>query len=140
MVARLSNRPPQVRWAIYLLAADAIIGLLVLLFQLIGLGSVSGADMGAAFVVALQLVQLALVFAIAIGRRWAVVVYVLWLLWGLVHVSLNLHTYLAAGALSFGWIVVQLVAEAVAVGLLLTPAARAWFASGGTATGGEPAA
>jgi hypothetical protein len=136
---RLTEQPPTVRWGIYLLGADAIIGLLISLFT-------SGAwflelDLVVAFFLALQIVQLALVFAVATGRRWAFIVYVLWFLWGVVHVSLDLRVYLDSGALNFGWIVTSLVIEGVGVALLLTPAARAWLESRqATRAGSEPAA
>jgi hypothetical protein len=135
---RLSQQPPTVRWGIYLLGADAIVGLVILLFT-------SGVlflelEPVAAFVLVLQVVQLALVFALATGRRWAFVVYVLWFLWGVAHVSLDLRIYLDNGALDFGWIVISLVIEGVGIALLLTPAARAWFASRrATSDGSEPA-
>ena len=136
---RLTEQPPTVRWGIYLLGADAIVALLILLFT-------SGAlflelDLVVAFVLALQIVQLALVFAVATGRRWAFIVYVLWFLWGVVHVSLDLRVYLDSGALNFGWIVISPVIEGVGIALLLTPAARAWFESRQEPrAGSEPAA
>ena len=136
---RLTEQPPTVRWGIYLLCADAIVGLLIFLFT-------SGAlflelDLVVAFFLALQIVQLALVFAVATGRRWAFIVYVLWFLWGVVHVSLDLRVYLDSGALNFGWIVISLAIEGVGIALLLTPAARAWFESRqATRAGREPAA
>ncbi len=136
---RLTEQPPTVRWGIYLLGADAIVALLILLFT-------SGAlflelDLVVAFVLALQIVQLALVFAVATGRRWAFIVYVLWFLWGVVHVSLDLRVYLDSGALNFGWIVISPVIEGVGIALLLTPAARAWFESRqAPRAGSEPAA
>ncbi len=136
---RLAERPPAVRWGIYLLGADAIVSLLISLFT-------SGAlflelDLVVAFFLALQIVQLALVFAVATGRRWAFIVYVIWFLWGVVHVSLDYRVYLDSGALNFGWIVISLVIEGVGIALLLTPAARAWFeARQATRAGSEPAA
>jgi hypothetical protein len=126
-LVRLHDRPRSFRWAIYLMVADALVGLLVLVFG-------SGIPVLApviVFLVALQLVQLALVFAIAVGRRWAFVVYGLWFLYDVVHVSLNLHTYLGH-ALNFTWVAATLVVEAVAIVLLLTPRARAEFASAPT--------
>jgi hypothetical protein len=109
------------------MAVDALVGLLVLVFG----SGVAVLALVIVFLVALQLVQLALVFAIAIGRRWAFVVYVLWFLYDVVHVSLNLHTYLDH-TLSFAWVAATLVVEAVAIVLLLTPRARAGFASAPT--------
>ena len=108
------------------MAADAIVGLLVLLAEAVAFQAF---DLLIVFFVALQLVQLALVFAVAAGRRWAFVVYVLWFAYDVVQVSLNRHKYLSHGVLNFGLVAATVAVEAVAVGLLLTPAAREWFAS-----------
>ncbi len=127
----LSDRPRSVRWAIYLMAADAVVSLLILA----GEAAVFGAfDLVVVFFLAVQLVQLALVFAIAIGRRWAFVVYVVWFVYDLVQISLTLHTYLSHGVLAFAWVAATLAVEAVAIVLLLTPTARAWFASSSLAS------
>ena len=123
---RLSDRPPSVRWATYLMVADAAVSLLAVLGE--GVASQS-LDLAIVFLVVLQLAHLALVFAIAIGRRWAAVAYVLWFLYTVVNLSLNRHVYLSHGPLLIVWVAGSVAVEAIAIVLLVTPTARAWFAS-----------
>ena len=80
-----------------------------------------------AFLIALQLVPLALIYAISIGRRWAFIAYVVWLLYGVVHVLLRLPIYFDAGLITSVRTVAELAVDAVAVVLMLTPAARGWL-------------
>jgi hypothetical protein len=126
---RLSTRPPLVRWALWLLLADFMVSLLSSpLYYVFGHESLTLVAL--VFIPVFSLVWLGLVLAIAFGRRWAVVIYILLFVGsGYVQLAADPSAGLAQGALAFIWGLLSLSIDTVAVALLLMPSSRAWFAA-----------
>jgi hypothetical protein len=70
----------------------------------------------------------ALVAAIAFGRRWALIVFVVFFVLGLPELGLSATRQLHSSVPGFGWLVASTAVEALAISLLFSRSAREWFA------------
>ena len=127
---RLEDRPQTVRWAVYLLLASLAAGLL---FSLEGAIVHWGATTPATLVTPLigWSLNLGLVLAIAWGRRWALILYIVFLVGGVAQFAV--FGIGDPGLPTLAWYAV----DAVAVVLLLLPESRRWFASSTAARRGS---
>lgn len=127
--ARLQGRPRPVRWAVYLLLAGLAAGLLFSLE-----GAIVGRQANTPAILATTLIgwglNLGLVLAIAWGRRWALVLYILFLVGGVAQVAV-----FGVGPAWPG--LVWYALDAVAVVLLLLPESRRWFTTSTAARRGS---
>ena len=123
---RLNDRPQPVRWAIWLLLGSNVVSLLLSLVRAF-VSSAAETVTTFLFVGLAAIVSLGLVLAIALGRRWAFVLYLLLFFGGLASLGSNLGVNLGQGLLVFTWYALSFVLDAVGIALLLMPSAREWF-------------
>jgi hypothetical protein len=123
-VLRLSDRPQPVRWAVYLLLATSIVGLVVTIFAYWSL-----------LTLVFAFAVIGLVYAIALGRRWAFILTAFLTLSGLIGLPISAHDYLARGIPMLVYAVAATAIDVLAVILLLMPSARRWFTASKAARG-----
>jgi hypothetical protein len=136
---RLDGRPQLVRWAVYLLLANRCGSLLL------GLARASvhrgSTTLGMLIVVVfVWLVEVCVVLAIAYARRWALNLYVLFFVWAVVSVPIELSVRPRLGFPIRVWYGGSLIVDAVGIALLLLPESRRWFAACNAAQRGRRSA
>jgi len=130
---RLEGRPQPVRWAVYLLLASLAAGLLFSLERAIVHGRTTTPATLVTTLIGWSL-NLGLVLAIACGRRWALILYIVFFVGGVAQFAV--FGVGDPGLPTLVWYTV----DAVAVVLLLLPESRRWFAtSTASRRGGVPA-
>lgn len=136
---RLDDRPRPVRLAVYLLLVGSCVGLVLRLVR----AAVSHGPTSSGALIAAGIgwvVSVAVVLAVAYGRRWALTLYLLFVAWAVVSFPVELSVHPARGHAALAWDASTLVVCATAAILLLLPESRRWFAASAAAHGGRPAA
>jgi hypothetical protein len=125
---RLSNRPRPVRWAIWLLLGGNVVSLLLSLARaVVDSGSTTATSLILVVIGFTAVMDLGLVLAIACGRRWAFILYVVVFVGSLASFVSSVRVDLGEGLPVFTWYVLSSVVDAVGIALLLMPSARDWF-------------